>query len=64
MTTQATPTRAEFTAALREQDAADDAWRDFLRRTNPLGYEPEAVAISRRCHDARVALLALIDRLP
>jgi hypothetical protein len=62
MTTQTIPTRAEFTAALREQDAADDAWRAGLGLGAPAS--DRIVELSRRCHDARVALLALIDRLP
>jgi len=65
MTTETIPTRAEFIAALREQDAADNAWRDINRRMDRWEYLPgEVVPISERCHDARAALLALIERLP
>jgi hypothetical protein len=56
------PTRAEFTAALLEQDAAERVWQDMLL----TGVDPsdDVVELTRRCHDARVALLALIERLP
>jgi len=64
--TTTVPTRAEFTAALREQAAAEDAWRAYLRRHDPLGYERpgEVAAIDLRCHEAQAAVTALVDRLP
>lgn len=62
---QTIPTRAEFTAALREQDDAENAWRDYLRRLQRGETRPgEVAAIDIRCHEAQDAVTALVDRLP